>query len=33
VLYLMDPQGRFVAPIRADETGADMATTLKKLMG
>lgn len=32
VLYLMDPEGRFVAPIRADETGEEMAATLKKLM-
>lgn len=33
VLYLMDPRGGFVAPIRADQTGDEMAANLKKLMG
>ena len=33
VLYLMGPDGTFVAPIRADESGAEMAANLKKLMG
>jgi protein SCO1/2 len=33
VLYLMDPNGGFVAPVRADQSGAEMAATLKKLMG
>jgi protein SCO1/2 len=30
VLYLMDKQGRFVAPIRADESGAEMAADIAK---
>lgn len=33
VLYLMSPDGAFVAPIRADESGAEIAANLKKLMG
>jgi protein SCO1 len=33
VLYLMDPKGGFVAPVRADQSGSEMATALKKLMG
>jgi protein SCO1/2 len=33
ILYLMDPQGRFVAPVRADQTGDEIAANLKKLMG
>ncbi len=33
VLYLMGPDGAFIAPVRADETGAEMAASLKKLMG
>jgi protein SCO1/2 len=32
ILYLMGPDGRFIAPIRADESGADMANDLNKLM-
>jgi protein SCO1/2 len=32
ILYLMGPDGRFIAPIRADENGADMANDLSKLM-
>jgi protein SCO1 len=32
VLYLMGPDGRFVAPIRPDEDGAQMATDLNRLM-
>ncbi len=32
VLYLMGPDGRFIAPIRADGTGAEMATELSRLM-
>jgi len=32
ILYLMDPQGRFVAPIRTDESGAAMAADLAKKM-
>lgn len=32
VLYLMGPDGRFVAPVRADQTGAEMAASLAKLM-
>ena len=30
VLYLMGPDGRYVAPIRADETGAEMATDIAR---
>jgi len=33
VLYLMDPKGRFMAPVRADQSGTEMAAALKKLMG
>jgi protein SCO1/2 len=33
VLYLMDPTGAFLAPVRADETGDEIAANLKKLMG
>jgi protein SCO1/2 len=32
ILYLMGPDGRFIAPIRADETGAQMAADIGKLM-
>jgi protein SCO1/2 len=32
ILYLMGPDGRFIAPIRADETGQDIASDLEKLM-
>ncbi|MDB5401280.1 MAG: hypothetical protein QOD93_6786 [Acetobacteraceae bacterium] len=33
VLYLMSPDGSFVAPVRADESGDEIAANLKKLMG
>jgi protein SCO1 len=33
VLYLMSPTGGFVAPVRADQTGDEIAANLKKLMG
>ncbi|HEY1412766.1 MAG TPA: SCO family protein [Rhodopila sp.] len=33
VLYFMSPNGGFIAPIRADQSGEDIATNLKKLMG
>jgi protein SCO1 len=33
ILYLMDPKGDFVAPVRADQTGDELAANLKKLMG
>jgi protein SCO1/2 len=33
VLYLMSPTGGFVAPMRADQSGDEMAANLKKLMG
>jgi len=33
VLYLMSPTGAFVAPVRADQSGAEIAANLKKLMG
>jgi protein SCO1/2 len=32
ILYLMGPDGKFVAPVRADESGKDMAADLNKLM-
>jgi protein SCO1/2 len=32
ILYLMAPDGRFIAPIRTDETGAEIAADLGKLM-
>ena len=32
VLYLMGPDGKFVAPLRADESGEELATELRKLM-
>jgi protein SCO1 len=32
VLYLMGPDGQFIAPIRADEAGPQMATDLGKLI-
>ena len=33
VLYLMGPDGRFAGPVRADESGAEIAADVKKLMG
>ena len=33
VLYLMGPDGNFIAPVRADQTGPEMAAVLAKLMG
>jgi protein SCO1/2 len=33
VLYLMDPNGAFLAPVRADESGDEIAAKLRKLMG
>jgi protein SCO1/2 len=33
VLYLMGPNGGFIAPVRADQSGDEMAANLKKLMG
>lgn len=33
VLYLMDPKGSFIAPIRADQSGDEIADRLKKMMG
>jgi protein SCO1/2 len=32
VLYLMGPDGRFIAPVRADQTGPEIAAALGKLM-
>lgn len=32
ILYLMGPDGRFIAPIRTDASGAEIATELAKLM-
>jgi hypothetical protein len=29
----MDPDGKFVAPLRADQSGDQMAADLKKLVG
>jgi protein SCO1/2 len=33
VIYLMGPDGRFIAPIRADESGDEMAAAIGKLVG
>jgi protein SCO1/2 len=33
VLYLMGPDGAFIAPVRADQSGDEIAANLKKLMG
>jgi protein SCO1 len=33
VLYLMGPDGKFVAPVRADQSGPELATVLTKLVG
>ena len=33
VLYLMSPTGAFIAPVRADQSGEEIAANLKKLMG
>jgi protein SCO1 len=32
ILYLMGPDGTFIAPIRADDTGAEMAADIAKFM-
>ena len=32
IIYLMSPEGKFIAPIRADESGAEMAADLERLM-
>ncbi len=32
ILYLMGPDGKFIAPVRADESGKDMAEDISKLM-
>jgi len=32
ILYLMGPDGRFIAPVRADETGAEMASGIAKFI-
>lgn len=32
VIYLMDPKGRFVAPVRADDSGAALAAELRRLL-
>ena len=32
VLYLMGPDGRFIAPLRADQSGPEMAAALARLM-
>ena len=32
ILYLMGPDGKFIAPVRADESGKDIAQDLGKLM-
>jgi protein SCO1/2 len=33
VLYLMSPTGGFIAPVRADQSGDEIAANLRKLMG
>jgi protein SCO1/2 len=32
ILYLMGPDGKFIAPVQADESGAQMAAEISKLM-
>jgi len=34
IIYLMGPDGKFIAPVRADESAstADMAASIRKLM-
>jgi protein SCO1 len=32
IIYLMSPDGKFIAPIRADASGAEMAADLERLM-
>jgi cytochrome oxidase Cu insertion factor (SCO1/SenC/PrrC family) len=32
VLYLIGPDGRYLAPIRADETGPDMAKAIARYL-
>jgi cytochrome oxidase Cu insertion factor (SCO1/SenC/PrrC family) len=32
ILYLMGPDGKFIAPIRTDEDGSQIAADLGKLM-
>jgi len=32
VLYLMDPKGNFVAPVRADDSGDELAAELRRLL-
>ena len=32
VLYLMGPDGKFIAPIRPDQNGTEMAADLNRLM-
>lgn len=32
VIYVMDPKGRFVAPVRADASGNDLAAELRRLI-
>ena len=32
ILYLMGPSGNFVAPIRADESGAEIATNIARYL-
>jgi protein SCO1/2 len=33
IIYLMGPDGQFIAPIRADESGDEMAVAIGKLVG
>jgi protein SCO1/2 len=33
ILYLMSPDGGFLAPVRADQSGDEIAANLRKLMG
>ena len=32
ILYLMGPDGNFIAPVRADETGAEMAADIARFL-
>jgi cytochrome oxidase Cu insertion factor (SCO1/SenC/PrrC family) len=33
LLYLMDPRGGFLAPVAADQSGDEIAASVKKFIG
>ena len=33
IIYLMGPDGRFITPIRADQSGDEMAAEIAKVVG